>query len=215
MPEAFLRFWKKGLTFTGRASRSEYWWWVVWSFVIAAGIAILQAVSGSLDFLDNLWSLATCIPMIALSIRRLHDTNRSGWWLLVLYLAPFVCFIATAVSVALVAGVGISGGFGVHLDQAISIGALLLALLIIVVGLATGILGIVFLAGASDPLGTRFDAPPTPPAPYGNEAGGFGDGMANGTTNGTTNGTHGPAEFNDRATDGMHAPSGFGGGAAR
>jgi len=63
--------------FNGRATRSEFWWWVL--FVILATIAanILN------DKLGILVSLGTLLPYIAVTARRLHDTNRSGWWQLI------------------------------------------------------------------------------------------------------------------------------------
>ena len=63
--------------FNGRATRSEFWWWVL--FVILATFAanILN------DKLGILISLVTLLPNIAVTARRLHDTNRSGWWQLI------------------------------------------------------------------------------------------------------------------------------------
>lgn len=63
--------------FNGRATRSEFWWWVL--FVILATLAanILN------DKLGILISLGTLLPYIAVTARRLHDTNRSGWWQLI------------------------------------------------------------------------------------------------------------------------------------
>jgi len=68
--------------FDGRATRSEYWW-----FFLAAllGSAVTLAISYKLYVL---FSLVTLLPMIAVGARRLHDTNRSGWWQL-LALVPF------------------------------------------------------------------------------------------------------------------------------
>ena len=66
--------------FTGRAGRAEFWWFVL-------GTALLSAAAGVLDefwpgdFLETLFNLFIFIPSLALSIRRLHDTNRSGWYL--------------------------------------------------------------------------------------------------------------------------------------
>ena len=76
------------VNFGGRAARPEYWWWVL--FVIAAAV-ILQIIggvvlgmdSGAGGVLSGLFYLATLLPGLAVSVRRLHDTDRSGWWLLV------------------------------------------------------------------------------------------------------------------------------------
>jgi uncharacterized membrane protein YhaH (DUF805 family) len=64
--------------FNGRATRSEFWWWVL--FVILATLAanILS------EKLGMLVTLGTLLPYIAVTARRLHDTNRSGWWQLIL-----------------------------------------------------------------------------------------------------------------------------------
>ncbi len=60
--------------FTGRATRSEFWWWVL--FVIVVSI-ILEMFN---DWVSVAFSLATLLPYLAVSARRLHDTDRSGWF---------------------------------------------------------------------------------------------------------------------------------------
>jgi len=69
--------------FNGRASRSEYWWFFL--FVILASVATSLFSS----ILSGLISLATLLPSIAAATRRLHDTNRSGWWQLIV-LVPII-----------------------------------------------------------------------------------------------------------------------------
>lgn len=74
--------------FEGRASRSEYWWFVLF-YVIAFVVAtILDQIWGFPLLAVLLW-LALIVPSIAATARRLHDTNRSGWWILI-SLVPFV-----------------------------------------------------------------------------------------------------------------------------
>ena len=63
--------------FNGRATRPEFWWWCL--FTVLAGVA-LSVVS---NVLSVLFSLGTLLPSLAVCARRLHDTNRSGWWQLV------------------------------------------------------------------------------------------------------------------------------------
>ena len=60
--------------FSGRATRSEFWWFVL--FIILASM-VLSVVSG---ILSGLFSLATIVPSLAVGARRLHDIGRSGWW---------------------------------------------------------------------------------------------------------------------------------------
>jgi uncharacterized membrane protein YhaH (DUF805 family) len=97
-PKALARFFKKYVAFSGRASRSEFWWVVLWSVVISIVISLIGgAVDGAAgthqdqygngpfeNTLSGLWGLATLLPSIAIQMRRLHDANFSGWfWLLV------------------------------------------------------------------------------------------------------------------------------------
>jgi uncharacterized membrane protein YhaH (DUF805 family) len=69
--------------FKGRSRRSEYWWAYLFTLLVSGVIAaIIPALAG-------VWSLATLVPSIAVSVRRLHDIGKSGWWLL-LALIPLV-----------------------------------------------------------------------------------------------------------------------------
>jgi uncharacterized membrane protein YhaH (DUF805 family) len=80
---------KKYLVFEGRARRKEYWYFVLFNILAGITLGIIDNVTGTLNpetgmgLLSGLYSLAVLIPTIAVSIRRLHDTDRSGWWLLI------------------------------------------------------------------------------------------------------------------------------------
>ena len=85
---------KKYAQFDGRARRKEYWMFVLFNFIIAVGLGILDAVLGlrlteNNGLLSTLYTLAVLLPGLAVSVRRLHDTNRSGWWLLIAFI-PFI-----------------------------------------------------------------------------------------------------------------------------
>lgn len=69
---------RKYATFSGRASRSEFWWWVL--FGILGGL-----VTSIIPFINAIFSIALIIPNLAVTARRLHDTDRSGWWMLAPY----------------------------------------------------------------------------------------------------------------------------------
>ncbi|WP_412479744.1 DUF805 domain-containing protein [Azonexus sp. IMCC34839] len=69
--------------FTGRASRSEYWWWALFNLLVCLGAAMIS------DILYGLIALGLLLPNIAVGVRRLHDIDKSGWFLLV-GLIPFV-----------------------------------------------------------------------------------------------------------------------------
>ena len=68
--------------FTGRASRSEYWYWVLFLVLASAAIGIASSVVSAVGYLSWLFNLATIVPSIAVAVRRLHDVGKSGWWLL-------------------------------------------------------------------------------------------------------------------------------------
>ena len=86
---------KKYAVFGGRARRKEYWYFVLFNALIGIVLAIVDGVTGTLvpgagiGLLGGLYSLAVFIPGFAVTVRRLHDTGKSGWWLLI-FLVPLV-----------------------------------------------------------------------------------------------------------------------------
>ena len=81
--------------FSGRSRRKEYWMYVLFNIIVAVVLSILEGVAGLSQMvgpygpLTALFVLGSLVPSIAVSIRRLHDTDRSGWWLL-LALVPII-----------------------------------------------------------------------------------------------------------------------------
>jgi uncharacterized membrane protein YhaH (DUF805 family) len=78
--------------FGGTASRSEYWWWTLFSVLVSVGLGVIDsAISGQSDFslLSTLWSLAVLLPSLAVGVRRLRDAGYS-WGYLFLALIPIV-----------------------------------------------------------------------------------------------------------------------------
>jgi uncharacterized membrane protein YhaH (DUF805 family) len=69
--------------FKGRARRTEYWMFVLFSLIVSIILTIVEAILGVSSVLTGLYSLAVLLPTLAVSVRRLHDTGRSGWWLLI------------------------------------------------------------------------------------------------------------------------------------
>ena len=67
--------------FEGRASRYEYWWFVLINFIIDCAASVLDSWIG-LAICSGIVSLALLLPGLGLAVRRLHDINRSGWWIL-------------------------------------------------------------------------------------------------------------------------------------
>ncbi|MGZ6826370.1 MAG: DUF805 domain-containing protein [Mycobacteriales bacterium] len=68
--------------FSGRARRSEYWFWALALLVAGIVVGIVDAAIGS-PVLGYLLDLAVLVPSLAVGVRRLHDTGKSGWWLLI------------------------------------------------------------------------------------------------------------------------------------
>lgn len=78
-------------TFSGRARRSEFWWFALFDLAVNVGlfalIGLLGRTGGVLAVLALVvFNLAVFFPYLAVSVRRLHDTDRSGWWLLLSFL---------------------------------------------------------------------------------------------------------------------------------
>ena len=74
--------------FTGRSRRREYWTFLIMNIIISFALGYIDRLRGSdvffgLGVLGTLYLLAVLVPGIAVTVRRLHDTGRSGWWLLV------------------------------------------------------------------------------------------------------------------------------------
>lgn len=82
---------QKYANFSGRAIRSEYWWFILAYIVAYLVLAIVDYVLG-VQLLTAILSLGLLIPSIAVGIRRLHDLDKSGWWLLI-GLVPIVGLI--------------------------------------------------------------------------------------------------------------------------
>ena len=88
----YLNVWRKYVVFDGRASRSEYWYFQLFNFLIGFAIGFVGVFllgSKATSTLSLLYSLAIVLPGLAVTVRRLHDTGRSGWWILI-SLIPFV-----------------------------------------------------------------------------------------------------------------------------
>ena len=85
----YLEVLKKYAVFSGRARRKEYWYFVLFNIIISIVLVMIDGMTGSfsaeggLGLLSGIYTLAVLIPSVAVSVRRLHDTNRSGWWLLI------------------------------------------------------------------------------------------------------------------------------------
>ena len=93
----YLSVLKNYVGFSGRARRKEYWMFTLINAIVGAIINVIQLILGlEHPYLSMLYLLATFLPVLALAIRRLHDTDRSGAWAL-LFIVPFIGWLVLLV----------------------------------------------------------------------------------------------------------------------
>lgn len=85
----FIEALKKYAVFTGRAQRKEYWMFALISTLIAFPLLFIDLATGGPAFLSSLYCLALFLPSLAVSVRRLHDIGKSGWWITI-NMVPFL-----------------------------------------------------------------------------------------------------------------------------
>ena len=140
---------QKYADFSGRAPRPEYWWFVLAQIVVMLIAMMLDSMLGSdiggtgYGVIYIIVALALLLPSLAVSVRRLHDTNRSGWWLLLVVVPYFLLGLLTGMAVggASATGLGMAGLVGI-------------------VALAGTIALLVFMILPGTPGDNRFGPPP-------------------------------------------------------
>ena len=88
----YLEVYKKYAHFGGRARRKEYWMFSLFFSISVMVAGILDSIIGSMGIISALYGLASIVPSISVSVRRLHDIGKSGWFLFVV-LIPLIGFI--------------------------------------------------------------------------------------------------------------------------
>ncbi len=96
----YLAVLKKYAVFNGRASRSEFWWFVLFNIIVAFVLGFIDGLLGTTTqsgygLLSGIYSLAVLLPAIGVAIRRLHDSGKTGWWLL-------LCFVPIIGAIVLI-----------------------------------------------------------------------------------------------------------------
>ena len=96
LPNPLVSYWKRVVlenytNFTGRARRAEFWWYFLANLIITVVLNIIDAAIGSGSgfyggILTGIYGLAVLLPGLAVGIRRLHDTDKNGWWLLLVFI---------------------------------------------------------------------------------------------------------------------------------
>lgn len=111
--EAIKVCFRKYATFKGRASRSEYWWFTLFTSLLGGFGSLLEAGMGSDgQALSALFGIATFLPSIAVAVRRLHDTDHSGWWIGGFYIAIFAYVLVLLAAFADSGSTDATGGAG-------------------------------------------------------------------------------------------------------
>ena len=137
--------------FSGRAPRAEYWWFYLLYVVIYTVASIIGSLIGLTTILRGLVVLALFVPLLAAGVRRLHDGDRSGWWML----GPL---IPLTIGLVLAGPAVMAGGMGAALG---------VAGLFMVAGAIVGVVIFVFLVLPGTTGANRFGGDP-----YGADAGG-------------------------------------------
>ena len=100
---------RKYADFSGRATRAEYWWWVLATFIVNMALGVVDAVINVLlgavgefgvGLLGSIFGLAILLPNLAVTARRLHDIGKSGWWQLVWFAVAAAGLIPLAAGAA-------------------------------------------------------------------------------------------------------------------
>lgn len=166
-PDAIKRYFTKYATFSGRASKSEFWWSVLFLVIVNFVFHLLSSITnqnGFINILSGLWSLATIVPNFAICFRRLHDANKSGGLIFIpvgIEVAGTVILMvgggAAIFSLMSAGQLGYTAAATAGSALAGSIGAILFGLVVMIAG---GIVLIVFMCLGTDPAGARFDAAP-------------------------------------------------------
>ena len=101
-PQAINLGFKNYFKFSGRATRAENWWWALFTVLAGIVLAVVDTLTGTMGMfgdsglLGGLFELGVIVPSLALGVRRLHDINRTGWWLLLLFV-PVIGWIVLIV----------------------------------------------------------------------------------------------------------------------
>jgi uncharacterized membrane protein YhaH (DUF805 family) len=155
---------EKYADFSGRAPRAELWWYVLGLLIVYIFLTIIESIIGINRMVFGLYGplvcllwLGTIVPSIAVGVRRLHDTNRSGWWLL-LPLVPW----ALAIAFGGTAMLGAAAGSGMGLMAGAGIAFIFMSLCLV-----AEVVILIFYVLPGTPGDNRYG-----PNPYGGGAGG-------------------------------------------
>lgn len=159
LQHAFKRAFQKYAVFNGRASRSEYWLWVLANFIISIVLSSMSYAAHNIICvtLTIVYNLGTIVPTLSIECRRAHDSNKSGYWVLGYTLASIIgsVLLVHGLDSAFQGGINIiEGGSGSMATGGASM--VLIGSLLILIGF---IVSLVVNLSKSNPAGARFDRP--------------------------------------------------------
>lgn len=99
MIEAYKKFWKNAFNFKGRSTRADFWYVMLANFIIGFVLGFVDGLLGItvMTTIATIYSFVCIIPSLALEVRRMHDVNKSGWYLLMSFI-PLVGWIFVLVA---------------------------------------------------------------------------------------------------------------------
>ena len=144
---------QKYIDFNGRASRSEFWWFFLFTLLV-------RIVTTWIPGLGFIITLALLLPSLSVTARRLHDTNRTGWWML-LYVIPVLSLMAISIVIIVLVVISFSDTWE---DTDVAWGIFLFLLIfLIIISLVSAIVLLIFLVTAGTVGPNRFGADPLQP----------------------------------------------------
>lgn len=109
LPEAIIQCLRSYAGFSGRATRAEYWWWMLATTACAVILSALGSLLPVLYTVESLLALAVLLPTLAVTVRRLHDIGKGGWWILPWVIIGSVSGIIMVVGAVLAFGLAFLG----------------------------------------------------------------------------------------------------------
>ena len=97
--------------FSGRAMRSEYWWWFLFNILAGVALGFIELAIGLASVLTGLWTLGTILPNWSVAARRLHDRGQSAWVLLALpaMTVPALLFVLLLIAISILVVLALPG----------------------------------------------------------------------------------------------------------
>ena len=153
--------------FSGRATRAEFWWWTLFTVLASIALSIVDSFIGAIAGsehgpFETLFALATLLPGIAVTARRLHDIGRTGWWQLAWLVIPFIAWVASGIM--FIVGLVIAFGDDIMWENAGQAFAFLPAAIVllaaVVITLAVIVWAIVWMVRQGEPGPNRHGSDP-------------------------------------------------------